>query len=101
MINVSNRRQTVELIREAVNAGVALYKACEELGISKRTYNRLKNIDNEYIDKRTICARPEPSNKMTPKEKQRILDVCNSEELASKTPSEIAPILADRGIYSQ
>lgn len=36
---------------------------------------------------------------MTPEEKQKILDICNSEEFASKTPSEIVPILADRGIY--
>ena len=32
-------------------------------------------------------------------EKKKILDVCNSEEFASKTPSEIVPILADRGSY--
>ena len=36
---------------------------------------------------------------MTPEEKQEILDICNSEEFASKTPIEIVPILADRGIY--
>ena len=99
MINATDRRQAVELIEEAVDAGAALYKACNELGISKRTYNRWKNSDSDYIDKRTICARPEPANKMTPEEKQEILDICNSEEFASKTPVEIVPILADRGIY--
>lgn len=35
MINASDRRQAVELIKEAVDSGVALYKACAELGISK------------------------------------------------------------------
>lgn len=99
MINATNRRQAVELIKEAVDAGAALYKACNELGISKRTYNHWKNNDSNYIDKRTICARPEPANKMTQEEKQEILDICNSEEFASKTPAEIVPILADRGIY--
>ena len=39
MINASDRRQAVELIKEAVDSGAALYKACAELGISKRTYN--------------------------------------------------------------
>jgi len=87
------------LIEKAVDAGAALYKACNELGISKRTYNRWKNSDSDYIDKRTICARPEPANKMTPEGKQEILDICNSEEFASKTPVEIVPMLADRGIY--
>ena len=99
MINASDRRQAVELIKETVDSGVALCKACAELGISKRTYNRWKNTDSDYIDKRTICARPEPANKLTMEEKEKILDVCNSEEFASKTPSEIVPILADRGSY--
>ncbi len=99
MINASDRRQAVELIKEAVNAGATLYKACEELGISKRTYNRWKNTDSDYIDKRTICVKPEPANKITPEEKKEILNICNSEEFASKAPSEIVPILADRGIY--
>lgn len=36
---------------------------------------------------------------MPPVEKQKILDTCNSEEFASKVPSESAPILTDRGIY--
>lgn len=71
MINASNRRQAVELIKEAVDSGAALYKACAELGISRRTYNRWKNTDSDYIDKRTICARPEPANKLTMEEKRR------------------------------
>ena len=99
MINASDRRQAVELISEAVKEGAALYKACRELGISKRTYNRWKNTDNAYIDKRTTCERPEPQNKMTQEEKEQILEICNSEEFASKSPSEIVPILADRGTY--
>ena len=99
MINASDRRQAVELIKEAVDLGAALYKACAELGISKRTYNRWKNTDSDYIDKRTICARPEPANKLTKEERQEILDICNTEEFASKTPSEIVPMLADRGSY--
>ena len=99
MINASDCRQAVELISEAVKAGAALYKECRELGISKRTYNCWKNTDNDYIDKRTTCERPEPQNKMTQEEKQRILEICNSEEFASMTPGEIVPILTDRGTY--
>ena len=99
MINASDRRQAVELIKEAVDSGAAMHKACTELGISKRTYNRWKNTDSDYIDKRMICARSEPANKLTKEERQEILDICNTEEFASKTPSEIVPILADRGSY--
>lgn len=99
MINATNRRIAVELITEAVNAGAALYKACAELGISKRTYNRWKNTDNDYIDKRTICVRPEPVNKLSVEERKKILEIVNSADFSSKTPCEIVPILADRGIY--
>lgn len=97
MINATDRKQAVELINEAVDSGAALYKACKELGISKRTYNRWK--DSDYIDKRTTCVRPEPANKLTSEERQEILNVSNSAEFSSKTPCEIVPILADRGIY--
>lgn len=45
-----------------MGVGAAMYKAYNELGISKRTYNHWKNIDSEYIDKRTICVRTEPIN---------------------------------------
>ena len=89
----------VELNEEAVDASVALYKSRNKLGISKRIYNRWKNTDSDYIDKRTICARLESANKMTSKEKQKILGICNSEEFASKPLSEIVQIMAGRGIY--
>ncbi len=57
MISASDRKAAVLLISDAVDSGAALYKACAELGISKRTYNRWKNTDNEYIDKRHhMCA---------------------------------------------
>ncbi len=96
-ISASDRRKAVELISESVDSGAALYKASEELGISKRTYNRWKETDSDYIDKRTTCAHPEPVNKLTKKEK--ILEIVKSEEFASKALSEIVPILADRGKY--
>lgn len=99
LISASNRRKAVELISESVDSGAALYKACEELGINKKTYNRWKKTDSEYIDKRTICVHPEPANKLTKEEKEKILRIVNSEEFASKAPSEIVPILADRGEY--
>ena len=101
MINASDRKNGVRLIKEAVESGARLFKACEELGISKRTYNRWKETDSEYIDKRTFCERPEPANKLTLKEKQEILEVVHSKKYADLPPSQIVPRLADEGkIYS-
>lgn len=99
LISASDRRQAVELISEAVDSGSAVYKACAELGISKRTYNRWKKNTNDYIDERTTCVRPKPVNKLTKEERKKILETMNSEEFSSKTPCEVVPILADRGIY--
>jgi putative transposase len=99
MINASDRENAVKLINEAVKAGARLFKACEELGISKRTYNRWKETDSEYIDKRTFCERPEPANKLTPEEKQEILEVVHSEKYSELPPSQIVPRLADEGRY--
>jgi putative transposase len=44
-------------------------------------------------------VRPAPKNKLTPEERQQILDVCNQPEYASLPPSQIVPKLADKGIY--
>lgn len=99
MINASDREYAVKLIKIAVESGARLWKACKELGISKRTFNRWKESDCEYIDMRTICERPEPANKLTKEEKQEILDVVHSEEYADLPPSQIVPRLADEGIY--
>ena len=46
MINDSDHRQAVELIKEAVDSGAALYKACAELGISKEhiTAGRIQTV---------------------------------------------------------
>ena len=99
LISASDRKQAVELISDAMDAGAACYKACEELGISKRTYKRWKNNANDYIDERTTCVHPEPANKLTKEERKKILETINSVEFSSKTPCEIVPIMADRGEY--
>lgn len=99
MISPSDREEAVKLSKDAVDSGAALYKACEELGSSKRTYNRWKKADSGYIDKRTICERPESANKLSQEERKKILEVMNSEEFSSKSPCEIVLILADRGEY--
>jgi len=57
----------------------------------------VKVITAGFVGK--ICVRPEPVNKLSQDERKLILKMMNSEEFASKTPCEIVPILADRGIY--
>lgn len=96
------RKKVIELIAEAVEAGARLTIACDEAEINVRTYKRwLKSFDecNQYIDKRTIAIHPEPHNKLSAEEVQQILNIVNQEEFSHLPPSQIVPILADRGIY--
>ena len=50
-------------------------------------------------DKRPTATRPAPINKLSNDERQAVMAVCNVEEFSSLPPSQIIPILADRGEY--
>lgn len=89
------------MIREAAAAGSRLHRACAELGLSLRTFQRWVGAGDEMVkaDSRTTSERPEPANKLSEDERAQILSVANSEEFASLPPSQIVPTLADRGEY--
>lgn len=70
MISILDCREAAKLITEAVDVGAVLCKVCGEISISKKTYNRWKNTDSDYIDKRMICEHKETKNKFT-QEKRR------------------------------
>jgi putative transposase len=70
------------------------------LGISSRTYQRWTKDGKIKEDQRAHVKRKPPKNKLTDKEKQRILAVCNSKEYAGDTPHTIVPkLMDDKGIY--
>ncbi len=87
----------INLITEACHNGARKSKACEVLGVSLRTLQRW-NENDELKDQRANVTKT-PSNKLTDKEKDQILSVCNQEEFRSLPPKQIVPILADMGIY--
>jgi len=93
------RKKIIELIQETNTNGARLKRACEEAGISLRTYRRWYQQGEVKQDKRPDCQRPEPSNKLTIEEKQVILSVCNTPKYASLPPSQIVPTLLDDGVY--
>jgi len=99
MINAPDRRRAIELIEEAVLAGATANKACKELEISWRTYRRWTEKGDVKADARPTAKRPEPMNKLTPEERQHILETCNEEAFRSLPPSQIVPALADKAIY--
>jgi len=99
MISDPDRRKTVELIEETRQRGSCLASACGEAGISVRTFHRWTAEGEVRSDARPTAIRPEPANKLTPEERQHILEICHQPENASLPPGQIVPRLADKGEY--
>jgi len=99
MISTADRRETVVLINTARQDGARLAPACQVFGISVRTYQRWTTAGTVSEDQRPHAQRPEPTNKLTTEERQRILDICHQPEHASLPPGQIVPMLADQGTY--
>ena len=99
MISTADRRKTVMLINTARQAGARLAQACQATGISVRTYQRWTADGQLRTDQRPTAKRPEPANKLTPQERQHVLDICHLPEYASLPPGQIVPRLADQGTY--
>ncbi|WP_078428251.1 helix-turn-helix domain-containing protein [Alkalihalobacterium alkalinitrilicum] len=93
MISPSNRALAVKLIQEANQTGARLAKACEELHISVRTYERWVEEGDIKVDQRPLVQRPVPKNKLSAKKKE-ILAVVKQEKYVELPPTQIVPKLA-------
>ena len=99
MISAPDRRQAVGLIREALRRGARLKRACAELGIDVRTYQRWRDEAEVKADARPGALRPEPVNKLSAEERAQVLALCHAPPYASLPPGQIVPRLADQGEY--
>jgi len=99
MISTPDRVKAIELIDEAVSSGARRTQACEHLGICDRTCRRWTAGEAVKADARPTAERAPPSNKLTEKERQKILDTCHQEEFVDLPPGQIVPRLADRGEF--
>ncbi len=99
MISLPDRQHYVTLIDQAISSGAGKSKACSEIGLSIRTLQRWQMSDELSVDRRPTAERPKPANKLSEGERQAIIDVCNEVEFAASPPSQIVPILADKGKY--
>jgi len=103
MIPIDDRLLAMALIAEAVCNGAREALACDILEITARTLRRWKEKERQYItleDGRIQAgANRIPANKLSDEEREAIIDICNQPEFSSLPPSQIIPILADRGCY--
>ncbi|WP_052469829.1 IS3 family transposase [Thiolapillus brandeum] len=93
----------MKVIEEAMIAGARQVQACQLMGIDARTLRRWQKqllASQEVQDQRkTAAADRVPANKLSETEKERIIEVCNLPEYKSLPPSQIVPMLADKGEY--
>ena len=99
MISPSDRQQAVVLIEEAHRAGARWSRACAEVGIDVRTYQRWTAGEALHVDGRPAAVRPEPANQLSVEERAQVLAVCHESAYASLPPGQIVPRLADEGRY--
>lgn len=99
MISTPDRQEARGLINDAVAAGSRKHAACRELGIALRTFERWIQGGGLAQDRRPLCARPNPANKLSIAERAQVLRVVNEPRFANLPPTQIVPILADEGRY--
>lgn len=83
------------LIKEAVQAGARFVNACEAIGLPARTLQRWAR---RPVDGRR-GPRHAPANKLSQRERKKIVEIATSPEFRDLSPKQIVPLLADRGSY--
>lgn len=91
------RKQCIDLVDEAVKSGARQTAACDMLGISERTLQRWKD-EPEKCDMRK-GPNTKPINHLTEDERKLIIETANSPEFRDKSPSQIVPLLLDKGFF--
>lgn len=75
-----------------------MWKACQVLGISVRTYQRWGK-DFHRGDRRRGAVRGKPKNSLSDTERMAVVVVATSPAYRDLPPSQIVPILAEVGLY--
>jgi len=97
MTTLTERDRVMALVAEAMVAGARQDRACAAISLSERTLQRWQS-DKSCPDQRPLRVQL-PKNKLSLPEREHLLTVVNSDEFGHLPPSQIVPILADRGEY--
>lgn len=87
----------LELIDQMTAEGVSLAAATKVIGVSSRTVQRWRNQGGG--EDRRRGPKREPANKLSAKEREKVLKVADSPEYRELSPKQIVPKLADAGTY--
>jgi len=97
MTSLAERDPIMALVSEAIVAGARQDRACAAICLDARTLQRWQR-DPSSGDKRLMRLQS-PKNPLSELERKSLLAVANSDEFGQLPPSQIVPILADRGQY--
>jgi putative transposase len=90
----------IKCIEEAHEHGARYQKACENIGITIRTYQRWKSQGKATDDLRSSSGNHHrPTHALTETERAKVLKVVNQQEYRNLSPNQIVPILAEQGQY--
>ena len=93
------RNDYITMIQAACTSGARLMSACDVMNISVRTYRRWFHEGAVRRDQRPLTPRPASANQLTQEERETIISVCNQVEYAHLPPTQIVPLLLDKGVY--
>lgn len=100
MTSNPDRKEILQLVDEAEQAGARLSRIAELLGLHVRTLRRWREADQKgQGDGRPTAVRPRPANALSEAERAAVLEACNLPQYAHLPPAQIVPQLADEGIY--
>lgn len=77
--------------------GARLEAVCERLGVSVRTVQRWQKPETAQDGRRG--PRTSPANRLSARERRRLLQLANREEYQELSPKQLVPRLADKGVY--
>lgn len=98
MISLTEREQIVTWVDQARVDGARLGKACEVVQLAPRTLQRWRS-NQQIISDGRLQRDFQPPNRLTDAEREKVLETANAREFAHLPPSQIVPILAERGEY--
>lgn len=96
-VELEDRKQCLNLVQEAVDAGATRTASCQILELSVRTLERW-NKKPEQGDQRTGPVTQAPHS-LTEEEKKMVIEICNSVPYQDLCPWKIVAKLADSGRY--
>lgn len=96
-MTLSDRRQVLALVAEAVGCGSRQRTACEMVGVAERTLQRWQLPQTAEDGRRG--PRTAPHNKLSQGERDQMVAMAARPEFCHASPHQMVPRLADRGDY--